>query len=366
MFETNEKSEIRNPKSQINFGVIGCGWVARDYGVPAIGAAKNARLVAVCDAKSENLKTVAPSETIRRTTDLDEFLQTKNLDAVYVATPNDSHRFLTEKCAAAGKHVLCEKPMATDYEDARAMVAACEKSGVQYATAFDQRFHARHLKLKELIASGALGAISLVRIYYACWLPADWCSDNWRIDAKKAGGGAFIDLAPHGIDLAQFLIGAPFADFACFFQRKIQGYAVDDGAAAIGKFADETLFSLNVAYNCPDEFPRRRLEIVGSERMAIAADTMGQTPGGTLILIDKNGAQAEIEIAEADDVSPFTRQIEVFAECLLRGKPFPFTPAQDLATMRILADVSEKEKKFLTVPLRADTDKHGWETDFKF
>ena len=335
-----EKSQISNPKSQIGFGVIGCGWVARDYGIPAIVEAENANLVAVCDTNFENTQTIAPQdEEILRTTALEEFLNAENLDAVYIATPNDSHRFLTERCAAAGKHVLCEKPMATNYKDAQTMIEICEKFGVQYATAFDQRFHARHLKLKNLIETGALGAISTIKIQYACWLPADWCADNWRVDEKRAGGGAFIDLAPHGIDLAQFLIGQNLTDFACFFQRKIHGYAVDDGAAAIGKFADETLFSLNVAYNCPDEYPRRTLEIIGTKAMAIAANTMGQTAGGSLILIDRNGERTEIEIGEADDVSPFRRQIEMFADCLLTGKPFPFAPAQDLATMQILESV---------------------------
>ena len=354
MSEQSNKFNIQNPKSKIGFGVIGCGWVARDYGIPAIIKAVNTKLVAVCDTNYENLISItAENEKLLRTMDLDEFLSAENLDAVYIATPNDSHRFLTEKCAAAGKHVLCEKPMATTFQDAAAMVEVCEKFGVNYATAFDQRFHAHHLKLKELIKNDVLGTISVVKIHYACWLPADWCADNWRVDAKIAGGGAFIDLAPHGIDLAQFLIGEKLTDFACFFQRKIHGYAVDDGAVLIGKFANETLFSLNVAYNCADEYPRRTLEIIGTKAMATAKNTMGQTAGGELILIKNKGERAEIEVEKADDISPFRRQIEVFAECLLNEKPFPFAPAQDLATMRILADAAEMNKKFLT------TDGHG-------
>jgi predicted dehydrogenase len=114
---------------------------------------------------------------------------------------------------------------------------------------------------------------------------------------------------------------------------------VDDGAMAIGKFATGALLSMNVAYNCPDEFPRRTLEIIGTEAMATAANTMGQTAGGTLILIDKTGGRNEVLIDEADDVSPFRRQIETFSDCLLRGRPFPFSPERDLATMRIIAAV---------------------------
>jgi len=342
MFETEKQFKIRNPKSKIGFGVIGCGWVARDYAIPAILESANARLIALCDLDCGNYRAIAPNdESVFRTTDLDDFLATKNLDAVYIATPNDSHRFLTEKCAAAGKHVLCEKPMATRFEDAAAMVAACEKSNVQYATAFDQRFQARHLKLKELIETGAFGAVTAVKIHYACWLPADWCADNWRVNAQIAGGGAFIDLAPHGIDLSQFLLGEPIVEFACIMQSLVHDYAVDDGAMAIGKFEGGALLSMNVAYNCPDEFPRRTLEIVGTKAMAAATNTMGQTAGGNLILINKNGTRSEILVGEADDVSPFRRQIETFSDCLLESKPFPFSPERDLATMRIVASVGE-------------------------
>lgn len=329
---------ISDSASTVSFGVIGCGWVARDYGIPAITEARNARLTAVCDSNEANLEGIAEDETLLRTSDLDEFLCAADLDAVYIATPNDSHRFLTERCAQAGFHVLCEKPMATTFADARAMTRICAENKVQYATAFDQRFQARHLKLKSLIERGALGKISAVKIQYACWLPADWCADNWRVDRAKAGGGAFIDLAPHGIDLAQILLGDTLTDFACFFQTAIHDYAVDDGAAAIGKFASGALFSLNVAYNCRDEYPRRTLEIIGSEKMAIAVNTMGQTAGGNLMLIDKTGEKQEIFVDEAEDVSPFRRQIEIFSECLLENKPFPFSPAHDLKTMQIVED----------------------------
>jgi predicted dehydrogenase len=118
-------------KSQIGFGVVGCGWVARDYAIPAIIESANARLVALCDLNCVNYEAIATNDkSVFRTTDLDEFLAAENLDAVYIATPNESHCFLTRKCAAAGKHVLCEKPMATSYADASLMTEVCESFGV--------------------------------------------------------------------------------------------------------------------------------------------------------------------------------------------------------------------------------------------
>lgn len=332
------KSAIHNPQSTIGFGVVGCGWVGRDYVIPAILESSNAHLVAICDLNSQNLEQIAPEDkTILRTVNLDEFLNHSDLQAVYIATPNNTHRFLTEKAATASKHVLCEKPMATVFEDAVAMIEICERRAVTYATAFDQRFQARHLKLKELIVDDCLGKITAARIHYACWLPGDWAIDNWRIDRETAGGGAFIDLAPHGIDLLQFLLGEEIVDFSALLQRRIFDYPVDDGAVAIGRFASGALMTMNVAYNCPNNFPRRTLEIIGTKAMARLVNTMGQTAGGNLFLTNEAGEQTEISVPEADDVSPFRRQIEVFSDCLLNDKLFPFSPERDLATMKILS-----------------------------
>lgn len=330
--------------SVVNWGIIGCGWVARDYVAPGMLAAPNARLLALSDPDQTAMAAItALAPGMASYTNLDEFFQTPGLDAVYIATPNHLHRPLTEAAARAGKHVLCEKPMATTTADAEAMARACRDAGRQYATAFDQRFQARHRKLQGLAASGALGTITAARVHYACWTPGDWvpptqaAHDNWRVDPDRAGGGALIDLAPHGLDLLQWIVGAPLVEVGSLLQRRVFEYPVDDGAVLMGRFDSGALLTMNVAYNCPDAFPRRTLEIIGTEAMAIAFNTMGQTPGGTLTLVDaRTGTSREITVPEADDVSPFQRQIEAFSQSLLDGVPFPFTPERDLHTMRLL------------------------------
>ena len=157
------------------------------------------------------------------------------------------------------------------------------------------------------------------------------------MDPARAGGGAFIDLAPHGLDLLQWIVGEPLVEVGCLLQRRVFEYPVDDGAALMGRFANNALLTMNVAYNCPDAFPRRTLEIIGTKTMAIALNTMGQTPGGTLTLVAaQTGQSREIAISEAEDVSPFQTQIEAFSQSLLDGVPFPFPPERDLHTMRLL------------------------------
>lgn len=332
-------------KSTINWGLIGCGWVARDYVAPAILSAPSARLFALCDVNPRatgRIQQLAPDA--QAFTELDELLARDELDAVYIATPNHLHRPLCEAAARAGKHVLCEKPMATTLADARAMVEVCAQHGVVYATAFDQRFHAAHQELRDKIRAGELGDITAMRVHYACWTPTDWrpasddgAHENWRVDPQKAGGGAFIDLAPHGLDLAQMLLGEELVEIACLLQRSVFDYPVDDGAVLIGRFASGTLLTHNVAYNCPDAFPRRTLEVVGTRALARLHNTLGQTPGGTFELISaQSGETKRVELDPQLDVSPFRNGVEAFSRCLLEGTTFPFSPARDLHTMAIL------------------------------
>jgi predicted dehydrogenase len=328
--------------SSVGWGIVGCGWVARDYVAPSIAGSANGHLVALCDLHEAALAAVQPHDrTLRRSTALAEFLATPGLQAVYVATPNASHARLVQQLAAAGLPVLCEKPLARTAAEAADMVQAAEAAGTLLATAFDQRFHPAHVRLRELVQAGELGRISCVRIHYACWTPADWAPDsdpglyhNWRISAEEAGGGAMIDLAPHGLDLVQNLLGEPLTEVAALTQQRIHAYPVDDGAVLIGRSQSGVLFSHTVAYNCPDAFPRRTLEVIGECARALALNTMGQTPGGTLTLTYANGRQEDVPFDQ--EASPFVRQVEAFADAVRTGQPFPYPPAQDLHTMRLL------------------------------
>lgn len=325
------------PRSRrLGWAIVGCGWVARDYVAPAVLQAGNARLVALCDLDAEALARM-PGDEVLRHTELRQVLQDPDVQAVYIATPNHAHAALTEACAAAGKHVFCEKPMATRLEDGVRMVEACKRAGVMYATAFDQRHHAAHRKLRTLIHEGALGTVTQARIHYACWTPRDWTANNWRIDPRQAGGGAMIDLAPHGIDLLEVLLGDEWESLIAVQQRRVHDYAVDDGAVLVGRMKSGILGMLQVAYNCPDNYPRRTLEIIGTQARALAYKTMGQTPGGTLTLTDAaTGAERPVELSPEEDRSPFLNQVEAFSSSVLEGRTYPFAPERDLRLLGLL------------------------------
>ncbi len=321
--------------TSVGWGVAGCGWVARDYGLPGITATPGARLVALHDRDPGALAAMPADVALH--TDLAAFLATPGLDAVYVAVPNAAHREVVEAAAAAGKAVLCEKPLAADVADAEAMVAAAERAGVLLATAYDQRWHPAHRRLRELLPR--LGTVTAVRIVYCCWLPADWSPDgrpydNWRVDRARAGGGAAIDLAPHGLDLFGMLLGEDVVDLHAVLQTRVHDYAADDGALLSGRTASGALVDLHVAYNTPDALPRRRLEVVGTEGLAVATDTLGQTAGGSLTWHDP----APTPVA-FDDTAPFAAQFAA-ATAAVAGDPgaWPYPADRDLRLHRLLLD----------------------------
>ena len=338
------------PDPPVGWGVVGCGWVARDHGGPGIAASGNGRVVACHDRDAASAKRFAEGLASRgggvrprRPASLNDFLADPAVEAVYVATPNHAHRPVVEACAAAGKAVLCEKPLAHTVPDAAAMLDAVRAAGVPFATAFDQRFHPAHVRARDLVAAGGLGTVTQVRLHYACWLPPDWSPhagtphDNWRVDAARAGGGAAVDLAPHGVDLIPRLLGRDWESLVALTQTAVHGYPgvrpVDDGAVLAGRLGD-TLASLHVGYNCPDALPRRRLELIGTRATLVLENTLGQAPGGTATRYAADGRVADVPFDRTAD--PFAAQARAFAAWVRDRGPFPFDPADDLRRHALL------------------------------
>lgn len=292
----------------------------------------------------------AAAETLNAATypSHDELIAAGGVDALYIATPNHLHAGPTIAALEAGIPVLCEKPMAATFADAEAMASAAEQTGTLYGTAFDQRHHPAHRKIAELITDGSIGRPSAVRIVYACWVdplfaPGE-AQNNWRSSAGKAGGGAVIDLALHGLDLTQMLLGEPFDDLAMMLQRRIHDYMVDDGGMLTGRTASGTLLSAHVAYNCPETLPRRRLEIVGEKGLIAATNTMGQTAGGTLI-VQKDDAPLQTIAFDAAR-SPFAAQLAAFAGAA-SGRIHDFSFKRDIALMRLFDRAHQEARQCL-------------------
>lgn len=341
--------------STVGWGIVGCGWVARDHVLPGLLATPGARLVGACDRDADAAVRIAAAVAsghaagergrVVATAELDALLAAPGLHAVYVATPNHTHAALVAAVAARGVPVLCEKPLAADVADARVLVAAAA-DGLAGA-AFDQRFHPAHRRIAALVAAGELGTVTAVRIVYGCWLPPDWSPDgephdNWRVDRTRAGGGALVDLAPHGIDLVGALLaGDDLERLTVLTQTRVHDYPVDDGAALLGRTEGGVLYSAHVSFNTADPLPRRRLEVVGTRAQLVAENTMGQTAGGTLTRFDA-GTGAAVDVPFDTATSPFTAQLAAFGAAVAGTAGWPWPLRRDLRLHELLHAALER------------------------
>lgn len=359
--ESGDASTWFHASDKVRWAVVGCGWVARDYGVPAILDARNGVLTTCIDAEPRVIATLHEKlpNAVRKAALFSDAINHETLadvDAVYVATPNHTHAPVVAQLASLKKHVLCEKPMTTTLADAQALVASVEKNRIHYATALDQRHHPAHIALRDLIQDGRIGKVTQLRIHYACWLPLSWSPDhisrdNWRVDFGRSGGGATIDLASHGMDLVEFLTDDKLDWINVRLQRRVHDYnRCDDGGVVLVQTRSGILASLHLSYACPDALPRRRLEIIGSRGLLQATNTMGQTAGGTLTLVDEQGRRETIPF-DNENVTPFHQQITAFGDVVLQRRKAWTSPRGELYTHTLFLNALQEAYTHLATEL---------------
>jgi len=193
--------------SLIGVGIIGTGGVCAYGHFPAMEHAQGAELLALCDVNKEACEENARLHGVSRTyCDYHELLCDDRIDAVIVATPNHLHKLVAIDALEAGKHVLCEKPMALNASDAAEVLAAARRADRKLMIDFTHRFWNRSLKLKEALLAGKLGDIYYIR---SGWLrrrgTPSWGSGSWFTRKSHAGGGCLIDIGCHMIDLGLWL-----------------------------------------------------------------------------------------------------------------------------------------------------------------
>lgn len=191
----------------VNIGIIGCGGIANGKHMPSLHAIPNVRMVAFCDLIPERAEKAAKeygTEDAKVYTDYKELLKDETIEVVHVLTPNREHADITVDALHAGKHVMCEKPMAKTAADARRMVAAAKETGKKLTIGYQHRQKTSAQYAKEYIETGALG-----EIYYAnCYAVRRRGTPNWGVflNEEEQGGGPIIDIATHSLDLTLYLM----------------------------------------------------------------------------------------------------------------------------------------------------------------
>jgi predicted dehydrogenase len=213
----------------VRWGIIGCGDVTEVKSGPGFQQAAGSRLVAVMRRDAVKAADYARRHGVPRWyADADALIRDPEVDAVYVATPPDSHEDYARRVAAAGKPAYVEKPMARSAAECDRMVAAFARARLPLFVAYYRRRLPRFLKAEELIQTGALGRVSGVSWRFAA--PRRQADAGWRVDVATAGSGLFLDLASHALDLLDYLLG-PLGDVAGTAGNVATAHAAEDTVA---------------------------------------------------------------------------------------------------------------------------------------
>ena len=236
---------------QTGYAIIGLGRIA-DHFMPATRATANSKVTALVSGHRDKALRIAaqygvPESSIYSYENFDSIASNKAVDAVYVALPNSMHAEFTIRAAKAGKHVLCEKPMATTVEDCERMMAACKNAGVKLMIAYRCHYEPTNLKAVSLIRSGAIGQIEAIESSFG--FPID--PGEWRLNKKMAGGGPLVDVGIYCLNATRYLTGEEpenFAAFASVIDRDGRFTQVEENLSWTSKFPSGVVASCNTTY----------------------------------------------------------------------------------------------------------------------
>lgn len=303
------------------WGLIGASNIAREWVIGAIHAT-GGEVVSVMSSNADRARSYAQANGIPASTaDLGVLLADPSIDAVYISTTNELHRDQAIAAARAGKHVLCEKPLALTLQDAHAMREACRSAGVVMATNHHLRNAASHRAMRDAIASGRIGRPLAARVFHAVYLPPHL--QGWRIDKPQAGGGVVLDITVHDADTLRFVLGDDPVEATAVTQGSGMGQkGLEDAVMGVLTFRSGLIAQFHDAFTI--RHAGTGFEVHGTEGSLIGRDVMTQQPIGTVTLRTAGG-ETELQL---DHANLYERALRNF-HAAVRGEGQPSATAED-------------------------------------
>jgi 1,5-anhydro-D-fructose reductase (1,5-anhydro-D-mannitol-forming) len=287
------------------------------------------------------------------TTDLEALLASEEIDAVYISTTNELHRDQTVAAAGAGKHVLCEKPLALSLDDAWEMVAACSRAGVVFATNHHLPAAATHRAIRRLVSEGAVGRPLAVRVFHAVQLAERL--QGWRLTAAERGGGVILDITCHDASAVRAILGRNALEATAVAVRQGPWAAtskdgVEDAVVSALRYEDDILVQTHDAFTTA--FARTGLEVHGTEGSIVAADVM--TPDSQLGQVALRNASGQREVPVPERRNLYEVTLAAF-EAAVRGEGRPVVDGVDGArALAVALAVKEAAETGRTVQVGRD------------
>ena len=333
---------------KIKWGVIGCGGIAARRTIPEFKQmVANAELVSVMDLNPQRAREVAAQFSVPHWCASEPELLAQDLQAVYIATPPHVHCRQTVQAAQAGKHVLCEKPIAITVDEVDQMEAACLKSGVKFMLAWCMRHNVYHQKARELVQAGALGKMVMGRAQLTCWYPP--IPGAWRQDISLSHGGALLDMGTHCLDLLEWIMDTVIVEVTGFTDLLVHQYAtrIEDTSTVLARFRNGAHGIIDNYFNLPDAAAQNALELFGTRGSIIAHGTIGQDPTGEMFSIvqpqetdyDANqvrDTQAGRQEYKLKPIGIYGQMITLFTDCILQDRPPPASLANGRHSVNVV------------------------------
>lgn len=326
----------------VSWGILGAGRIAESQMAPAIAAAPGHELVAVTRRDLAAAQQFAAKHGARRAYNNDEaLLADPQVNAVYVATPPHLHARQAVLAAQGGKHLLCEKPLALDTGEARAMIDAARANGVTLTVCYYQRFNARHQRIKALVKEGAIGQVTAARISFSERFPPR--PGVWHHDPAISGGGPLMDLGVHCIDLLRYLCG-PVGEVTALVDTLVDRSPVADTATLLLQMKDGAQAVVTSHWTTANHDPERfnRVEIYGTEGTIVSAPIQAKDSAGTMQLINENGVQ-DFSVAPGGP-RPHVALLNAFSATASGEKPNPIPGEEGLAGLAVVEAARESAR----------------------
>ncbi len=322
-----ERARPAGAARKVRWGVLSTANIGRAAVVPAIRGSSNGELVAVASRDLERARAFAGANGIPEALgSYEALLERDDVDAVYVPLPNSLHRAWTIRAAAAGKHVLCEKPLALDATECREMAAAARDAGVRLMEAFMYRFHPRTEQVIDWVRRGRLGRVGAVRSVFTFRLRSP---DNIRLD-PELGGGSLMDVGCYCVNVSRTLVGEEPVE-AQATARWTDG-GVDEAMAGILRFPSGAV----AHFDCALTLERSEAyEVAGTDgQLRVPAAFL---PGTDDVEIHESRGRDGARTHTVEGADEYLRMVEHFADCVLRGREPRWSAAEAAANMRTIA-----------------------------
>src|SRR6266478_1961391 len=331
-------------RRQVGYAVIGLGHIAQAAVLPAFGHASNSRLVALVSSDPEKREKLARKYHCEAydVRDLDDVLARTDVDAAYIAEPNDKHAEFVIRCAKAGVHVLCEKPLGISEEECRRMIDACKEAGVKLMTAYRLHFEESNLAAVKLIEQGRVGELR----YFSSLFAYQVRPGNIRTSADR-GGGAIWDLGPYCINAARYLFRAdPVEVFATRMDRREDERFKDvhEGMAVQLKFPGERTAQFTVSFGA---YEQDQYRLVGTKGHIELVDGY-EYSGPRELRLSVRGKERVRKFKAADQFAP---ELIAFSKAILEDTEVEPDGEEGLRDVRVIVAAlkSAREDRPLTL-----------------